>query len=202
MSNRTSCAECGIVKKEKIGGTYRDESGEVLMSWIVSSSEMSRCWSCGVVGVPGNCMAFIISLVVDEDRFRELSNRGLDVATGWIEALLAKVASDGVAPPPLDRSRLSLSLRMGRGLTGSAMDGTGILGEERTGLMLTGSDPLENFLTSEGLSRRLLACWPLIVLLLDSFQLRPCIEALATGVLVIIADAVPLLPAPPPFPFS
>jgi hypothetical protein len=146
-------------------------------------------------------MVFIISLV-EADRFRELSNRGLEVATGWIEALLAKVASDGVAPPPLDRSRLSLSLRMGRGLTGSAMDGTGILGEERTGLMFTGSDPLENFLTSEGLSRRLVACWPLIVLLLDSFQLRPCIEALATGVLVIIADAVPLLPAPPPFPFS
>jgi hypothetical protein len=98
------------------------------------------------------------------------------VATGWIEALLADTASDEVgvdAPPPLESSKLSLSLRMGRGLTGSAIDGTGILGDERTGLMFTGSVPLENFLTSEGLSRRLVACWPLIVLLLDSFQLRP-----------------------------
>lgn len=150
-------------------------------------------------------MVFIISLV-EADRFREVSSRGLDVATGWMVELLVDVAliSDDVgdevpAPPPFEISTLPLSLRMGRGLTGSAMDGTGILGDERTGLMLTGSDPLENLRTSDGLSRRLLACWPFIVLLLDSFQLRPLMEAPATGVLVTIVDSVPLptLPAPP-----
>lgn len=107
------------------------------------------------------------------------------------------VADAALSDDPAPFSNKLSSLRIGRGLAGSAMDGTGILGADRTGLM-TGSDPLENFRTSEGLSRRLLGSpWPLFMLLLDSFQLRRWIEGLV-GVLVA---PFPTLPAPP-LPFS
>lgn len=112
-----------------------------------------------------------------------------------VDGLLSVTEDEAMAP----LSKLSLSLRIGRGLAGSAMDGTGILGAERAALT-TGSDSLENFRTSEGLSSRL-PTWPW-PLLLDSFQLRRWIE----GLVGVLGDApLPLaaLPAPTlPFPFS
>lgn len=164
---------------------YLDESGDVLMSWIVSSNIR-----CGV----GDLV--IWSLL---DRVRDESSRGLDVATGRMDEALSDVGGEAMALDPLSRS-VSLSLRIGRGLAAesvAAIDGTGILGAERTGLTTTGSVPLENLRTSEGLSRRLLTCWPWPLLLLDSFQLRRWIEGLV-GVLPLLAP----FPAPPPLPFS
>lgn len=114
-------------------------------------------------------------------RVRVESNLGLDVATGRMLLLL---------PLPFI-SIVSLSLRIGRGLVGSAIDGGGILGADREMLPATGvkvgSDPVENLRTSEGLSSAF--AWPLppplalallttaaVLLLLppllDSFQLR------------------------------
>ncbi len=86
------------------------------------------------------------SLLADADRVRVESSLGLDVATG--RTLL------GVPELPLS-SIASLSLRIGRGLVGSAIDGGGILGADRDvfdGVKPLGSDPVENLRTSEGLS--------------------------------------------------
>ena len=92
-------------------------------------------------------MAWLKSLLADADRVRVESSLGLDVATGRM--LL------GVPELPLS-SMASLSLRIGRGLVGSAIDGGGILGADRDVLFddvkPLGSDPVENLRTSEGLS--------------------------------------------------
>ena len=155
------------------------------MSWMVSSSRM--WWYCCWDG-PGIGDLAIMSL--GSDRFRDVSNRGLDVATGRIVPVPPEALSgEPMAPPDPFNNKLSLSLRRGRGLAGS-IDGTGILGAERDGLVAKGSAPLENFRTSEGLSSRLLGWpWPLWVEL-DSFQLRRWIEGLAFPALA------------PPLPFS
>ena len=97
----------------------------------------------------------LVLSVAEMDLCLEVSNLGLDVATG--------------ADDPL------LILRIGRGLVGGGIkDGGGILGAARPSRGgLPGSDPDENFLTSEGLSNPL----PFVVdpepkVGLDSFQLR------------------------------
>ena len=148
--------------------TYLEKSGEVLMSWIVSSNDFAAA---EVVA------ADVVRSLTDTERCRDESKRGLDVATGWIPA----VAFEG----PGDEMD-SLSLRMGRGLVGWAMTGGGMRGAERGVRSGVGSEPVENFRTSDGLSRPV---FPFCCPGLDSFQLRRWTDGLVVGV----------VDPPPPF---
>lgn len=126
----------------------------MLISWMASSKDF-----------PVEVVVVVVRSVTETDRCRDVSKRGLDVATGWIPPLVE----------PGDEME-SLSFRIGRGLVGWQITGGGMRGAERGVRSGADSEPVENLRTSEGLSRPVLPfCWAPG---LDSFQFRRCTDGL------------------------